>query len=151
MVREVKIDLLDESDITEKYNDDKINKDLLEYLIKEARFVKKNEKIKIIVNNKCHTKLNYKDIFLNSFQDEYLHNLKEHLKTNFLQVIFLIVGVFFIFLSFKVDNQIWKEIFLIGGWVPIWEMIDLEIFSDIRGIKRKKTLLKLIKSEIVEK
>ena len=151
MVREVKIDLLDESDITEKYNDDKINKDLLEYLIKEACFVKKNEKIKIIVNNKCHTKLNYKDIFLNSFQDEYLHNLKEHLKTNFLQVIFLIVGVFFIFLSFKVDNQIWKEIFLIGGWVPIWEMIDLEIFSDIRGIKRKKTLLKLIKSEIVEK
>ncbi len=138
MVREVKIDLLDESDITEKYNDDKINKDLLEYLIKEARFVKKREKIKIIVNNKCHTKLNYKDIFLNSFQDEYLHNLKEHLKTNFLQVIFLIVGVFFIFLSFKVDNQIWKEIFLIGGWVPIWEMIDLEIFSDIRGIKRKK-------------
>lgn len=151
MEKEIKIDLLDENDITEKYNDDKIAKDLLEYLIKEARFVKKREKIKIIVNNKCQTKLNYQEILHNSFKEEYIHNLKEHLRNNILQVIFLLVGLFFIFLSFKVDNQIWKEIFLIGGWVPIWEMVDLELFSDIRGIRRKKILLKLSQSEIIEK
>ena len=151
MEKEIKIDLLDEIDITEKYNDDKISKDLLEYLIKEARFVKKREKIKIIVNNKCQTKLNYQDILHNSFKEEYIHNLKEHLRNNILQIIFLLVGLFFIFLSFKVENQIWKEIFLIGGWVPIWEMVDLELFSDIRGIRRKKILLKLSKSEIIEK
>ena len=80
-----------------------------------------------------------------------MHNLKDHLKINILQLIFLFAGIFFIFLSFKIQNQIWKEIFLIGGWVPIWEMIDLELFSDIRGIKRKKILSKLIESEIVEK
>ena len=67
MVNEVKIDLLDESDLTEKYNDDKISKDLLEYIIQEARFTKRNEKIKIIVNNKCQTKLNYYDIMHESF------------------------------------------------------------------------------------
>ncbi len=148
---EIKIDLLDEKDLTEKYNDDKISKSLLEYLIQEAKFVNKKEKIKIVVNNKCKTKLNYKDIMYESFKEEYVNNLKEHLRNNVLQLVFLLVGVLFIFLSFRIDNQVWKEIFLIGGWVPIWEMIDLELFNDIRGKKRKKILLKLIKSEIVEK
>ena len=143
MEKEINIKFLAESDIIEKYNDDKLSKDLLEYIISEAEFTKRNENIKIIIDNRCQTKLNYKDMLYNAFNEEYIHNLKEHLKNNILQLIFLLVGIFFIFLSFKVDNQIWKEIFLIGGWVPIWEMIDLELFNDIRGIKRKKNTFKI--------
>ena len=76
-----------------------------------------------------------------AFKEEYANNLKSHVKTNILQIVLVILGIVFIFMSFQITNEI---------WVPIWEMVDLELFNDVRGIKRKKTLLKLIDSEIVE-
>ena len=58
------------------------------------------------------------------------------------------MGIFFIFLSYQINNEIWKEIFLISGWVPIWEMIELELINDVKDRKRKRILLKLINSKI---
>ena len=150
MEKVIKIDLVNESDIIEKYDSDKISQDLLEYLIKKCEFTRKDDKIKIVINNKCQTKLKYQQMLYEAFKEEYANNLKSHVKTNILQIVLLILGIVFIFMSFQITNEVWKEIFLIGGWVPIWEMVDLELFNDVRGIKRKKTLLKLIDSEIVE-
>ena len=149
MEKIIKIDLINESDIIEKYDSDKISNDLLEYLIKKCEFVRKDDKVKIIINNKCKTKIKYKEMLSEAFKEEYTNTLKSHVKNNILQILLLILGVFFIFMSFRITNEIWKEIFLIGGWVPIWEMIDLELFSDVRGRRRKQILLKLIDSEIV--
>ena len=49
------------------------------------------------------------------------------------------------------EDVIWKEVLLIGGWVPIWETIDIELFSDLEGRRKRIILKKLLKSEIIEK
>ena len=33
---------------------------------------------------------------------------------------------------------IWHEVILIGGWVPIWEAIDIELFRDTKERKKEK-------------
>ncbi|MGN1302507.1 MAG: hypothetical protein ACI4VO_02495, partial [Clostridia bacterium] len=37
----------------------------------------------------------------------------------------------------------------IGGWVPIWETIDIELFSDLEGRRKKIILKRLLESEII--
>lgn len=150
MEKVINVDFLDESDIVSRYDGSKISNDLIEYLIKEAEFVRKKDSIKIIISNKCKTKIKYKEMLYNAFNEAYTNNLRIHAKNNIIQVILFILGVFFIFMSFQIKNELWEEIFLIGGWVPIWEMVDLELFSDVRGNRRKHILLKLKESEIVE-
>ena len=49
--------------------------------------------------------------------------------------------------SFVSEDFIWKELLLIGGWVPIWEMVDIELFNESRGRRTKKIIEKLIESE----
>ena len=148
MEKVIKIDLINEIDLMNNYDENKLSNNLLEYIIKEALYIKREDKIKIIINNKCNTKKDYKEMFINAFKEEYKNNLKIHNRTNIVQLILLIIGIFFIFLSFQINNEIWKEIFLISGWVPIWEMIELELFNDVRDRKRKRVLLKLINSKI---
>ena len=148
MEKVIKIDLINEKDLINNYDENKLSNNLLEYIIKEALYIKRKDMIKIIINNKCNTKKDYKEMFINAFKEEYKNNLKIHNRTNIVQLILLIIGIFFIFLSFQINNEIWKEIFLISGWVPIWEMIELELFNDVRDRKRKRVLLKLINSKI---
>ena len=45
---------------------------------------------------------------------------------------------------------IFKEIILIGGWVLIWEMIELEIFSDVKEKRKRIILKKILNSEFIE-
>lgn len=44
-----------------------------------------------------------------------------------------------------------KEILLISGWVPIWEMVKIELFPDVQGRIKRKYIKKLLKSDIIEK
>ena len=79
-----------------------------------------------------------------------LNVIAEHERNNVIQFLLFILGFIFIFISFNWANPIGQELFLIAGWVPIWEMVDLEIFSDVRGQRRKKILRRLSSSEIIE-
>lgn len=151
MEKIIEIDILNKNDLIDKYNEDKLSRDLMEYIIKEVGYVRRKDKIKIVINNKCGVK-NYKNIFINSLKEEYLKNLKITRITNIKQLFLLIIGIAFLFFSTLVkEESIWKEILLIGGWVPIWEVIDIELFSDLEGRRRRIILKKLIKSEFQEK
>ena len=91
-------------------------------------------------------------MILESFKEEYEKSLKIWHLTNIRQLFLLMIGIIFLFLSMLIkENVIWKEILLIGGWVPIWETIDLELFSDAEGKRKRMILNQLIKSEIEEK
>ena len=84
------------------------------------------------------------------FKEEYNRSKQEHIDNNMKQIIFLLLGILFIFLSTTISEEfIWKEILLISGWVPIWEVIDVELFSDAEGIR--KIINKLLQSKIIEK
>ena len=62
------------------------------------------------------------------------------------------MGIFFLTLSTLVDSEsIWYELMIIGGWVPIWEMIEVELFPDVEERRKRKVIKKLLKSEIIER
>ena len=54
-------------------------------------------------------------------------------------------------LSRIINNEsIWKEILLITGWVPIWELVDIALFSNTTSKGKRKIIKKLYESEIIE-
>ena len=149
MTKVINVDLQEKNDFLEKYNHEEVTNDLVEYLIKEARHTQKDDNIIINFNVLFNAEFNIKEMLIKTLKEEYLHNINDHRYTNLFQIILFLLGIIFLSLStlFK-DGVIWKEILVIGGWVPIWEMVELELFNDVRGRKRKKIINKLINSEI---
>ncbi len=150
MKKIIEIDLNSKEDLLERYNNKRISKDLVEYLINETNFVSKKDSIVIQINNNIKADIDIAKYLINGLKDEYESTIRSHLKNNIIQIVLFFLGIFFLFLSTQINSSdIWKEILLIGGWVPIWEMIDLELFNDFRGRKRKRILQKLMDSQII--
>ena len=62
------------------------------------------------------------------------------------------MGSILIYIALKIKNiEVWREILLISGWVPIWEMVKIELFPDVEGRIKRKIINKLLKSEIGER
>ena len=153
MEKIIEVYLHDKYDLVEKYNENKLSKELIEYITKQAIPVGKNDKIKIVLNIKCDNMDRDCTKFLKEgLIEEYNRIIKEHEITDIKQFCLLILGIIFLFLSTLInDETIWKEILLIIGWVPIWEAVDIELFSDIKSKGKKKIIKKLLNSEIVQK
>lgn len=152
MEKVIEIDINDKYDLVNKYNEEKLSNELLEYILKQAMAVDKNRKIKIIIDKKCYIDESIDKLIKEGLKEEYNRSLLERDKNNNKQFFFLLIGMFFIFLSTQIGGSgIWKEIFLISGWVPIWEMIEVELFPDAYGRRKRKIINKLLKSEIIEK
>lgn len=153
MEKIIEVYLHDKYDLVEKYNENKLSKELIEYITKQAIPVGKNDKIKIVLNVKCdNMDRDCTELLKVGLSEEYNRIIKEHEITNIKQFCLLILGIIFLFLSTLInDETIWKEILLIIGWVPIWEAVDIELFSDIKSKRKKKIIKKLLNSEIVQK
>ena len=77
--------------------------------------------------------------------------INKYRSNNKKQILFLFLGMIFIFISLQIQQAVWKEIILITGWVPIWEMIRIELFYDVEGRRKRKIIKRLLKNEIIEK
>ena len=120
MQKVIEIDLNSKEDLLERYNNKRISKDLIEYLINETNFINKKDSIVIQINNNIKTDIDIVKYLTNGLKDAYENNIKSHFKNDIIQIVLFFLGIFFLFLSTQInDNDIWKEILLIGGWVPI--------------------------------
>jgi len=144
----IEIDLVSKDDVFEKYDKKCISKDLINYIVSKAFEIKYNDKIKVVINNNLGE--SYSSLIKNSLVDEYNKSLLEHNKSNRIQVIYFFVGMIALFVSTLIKGTIFQEIVLIGGWVLIWEMMELVLFSDAKGKKKRIVLKKIINSEIIE-
>ena len=153
MEKEIKIDIACREDLLEKYNESKVCKDVVEYLVKEAMLVDKETSIKIVVN-KDSAVLNSdcKELIKNGLKDEYKRSMARQHDNNVKQTYFFIIGIIIIFISTLFKEQgLLKEVLLIIGWVPIWEMVRIELLPDAQGRVKRRILRKLMHSEIVER
>lgn len=149
MEKIIEIDLNNKYDLIDKYNERKISNEIIEYIIKQAKLLR-NKQIKFIINNKCHIDKDISKLIKEGLKEEYDRSLEEHNTNNIKQILFLILGITFIFLSTLIDDGvIWREVLLISGWVPIWEMIEVELFPDVDGRRKRKLIKKILNSEIV--
>lgn len=152
MEKTIEIDLNNKYNLIDKYNEKKLSNEFIEYIIKQTVSIKESRNIKIIINKKCDIDQDITNLIKEGLKEEYNKSLEERHRNNIKQFIFFILGVIFIFLSTLVEKGIiWKEILLISGWVPIWEMIEVQIFPDVDGSKKRKIIKKLLNSEIIEK
>ena len=148
MEKLIRIDIIKEEDLIDCYDNTIVNHKLIEYILKKTAFINKEDTIKFVINNKCNTEIFIREKIIDGLKSEYDHTIKEHQRNNIIQLFLLFLGITLLFLStFVTEEFIWKEIFVIGGWVPIWEMVDIELFNESRGRRTKKIIEKLIKSE----
>lgn len=151
MERIITIDLTEKYDMVEKYNEEKASSEMLKYVIGQALLVEKDEKLRVIINNQTELKERSIDILKAGLRDEYKKSVKERRNNNIKQIIFFLLGVLFIFFSTLIkEKTIWKEILLISGWVPIWEMVEMELFPDMEGRQKRKTIKRLLRAEMIE-
>jgi len=151
MEKPIEIDLDSQDDFVEKYDKNKVSNELLDYIINQITHINKKEQIKIIINKKAMLKQDCSKMIKEGLKEEYSRNLQQLHDNNVKQILLLFLGATFLFLSTLIDKGIiWKEILLISGWVPIWEMIELELFSDVKSNKKRQIINKLLKSEITE-
>lgn len=140
------VDIQNEADLIEKYNINVAKHSLINYLLKRAYFTY-SEELEIIIHNKCNTKIDIKEKIVEGLKLEYELTIKKHNRNNILQLFLFFLGVFLLFLSTLIHEElVWKEILLISGWVPIWEMINIELFDESKGRKTKKIIEKLLNS-----
>ena len=150
MDKVIEININDKYDFIDKYNENNVCTDFINYIIQKAAFVTKKDNIKIVINKKCEIGQNCENMIKDALKEEYKMSMTHHKIIDAKQVVLLIVGIIALILYGLIKEDIvWKEILLIGGWVGIWEMLDLEIFDDARE-RRKRKILKILLTSNIE-
>lgn len=151
-IKVISVDLDRKFDFLRKYSDNKVSTDLIEYLIDRIDKIKKYEKVVIRLNKRCELDVNAIKIIKEGLKEEYKKSIQLRDENNLKQLWFLLMGAFIVFLSTKVPEDLfWKEVLVIIGWVPIWEMFEVELFPDAKERKRRKAIKRLLKCQIVER
>ena len=150
MEKIIEIDLTKEEDLFEKYNQKQLSNELIEYILKEASLkLNKEDTITIIINNYTNNQ-NIKELLETKFKNEYNMTALKQMRNIFIQLVYLLVGMLALFISAMVKDTIFKEIVLIGGWVLIWYMVEIGIFSDNELRRKRKLLKRLLNGKINE-
>lgn len=147
----IEININNKYDFIGKYNENKVSNELLRYIINQTMLINKNKKIKIIINKKVDIDKNSVEMIKEGLKEEYNKSVEERNRNNVKQLIFLFLGMLFIFIATSIERRgMWRELILIIGWVPIWEMVKIELFSDVYGRRKRKIIKRLLDSEIIE-
>ena len=147
MEYEIIVDLKNKENLIETYNNKICCHKLINYLVKNTHV---NSFNKVIINKYFKDKIECVNIIKNSIEYEYKKSTLKQFRNNCLQILLLILGIVFLFISTKIEqSSIWHEIFIIGGWVPIWEMIHIEIFSESLERKTRRSLKRLMEADFI--
>lgn len=149
MEKIIEIDLCEKDDLLGRYSNENVSRDLIEYLIEESILIDKKDTIKVVINNGCDVSNDdcYR-LIKGGLRREYQKSLKYRKLNNFKQVTLFFIGLLFLFISTIISgNKIFGEVFLIIGWVPIWELAEIELFTDVNEKRKRKNIRRLLKSE----
>lgn len=149
----VKVELNGLCDVLNKFNKDMISQDLDNYIVglcENKFFRKKSITLEVFGIND----FNDKEIFRNIIHDHYRNRVNFYSKLDkfddVYRICLLILGIFAILLSENFVSFL-SELFLIAGWVVIWEIIYDVIFNEIKRKRRENIFKKLANSNIIFK
>ena len=148
MKKTIKVDLLNISDLIERYNTDKVSNNLINYIVEEASSLKNKEITEIIINN--NLEIPAKRLIREGLQEEYERCTKKRHYINLIQLLYILAGVIVLIFAFLITNEVLKEIILIGGWVFLWSAMEMEMTSDFIEYRRRKIIKRLLGCKITE-
>lgn len=136
----IEINITNENELLNIYNKNIISETLDNYLITSLKHRSLKENITINITGTKNE--NIKNIITNYYKEKYLYLKKIDTLDNYIRLILFLIGVLSIFISKQFTNIV-SEIFLIAGWVIIWEIIYDVLFSEIKR-KRKARIYKTL-------
>ena len=144
----IEINITNENELLNIYNKNIISETLDNYLTTslEHRSLKEN----ITINITGTKNENIKNIITNYYKEKYLYLKKIDSLDNYIRLVLFLIGVLSIFMSKQFTNIV-SEIFLIAGWVIIWEIIYDVLFSEIKRKRKARIYKTLAKAKIILK
>lgn len=158
MKKETIIDVTinDKEDYINKFNENKLSKDFISYILEECKGESLNNLIVFKIRLNYNATLEEQNKLVNMIKSSCEVDVKEnqfHLSQSLVRKILLfLLGILFLIISyFDIihNNFILSEISLIVGWVAIWEVVYAHIFEDSKMRIKIKRLKQLSKSKII--
>lgn len=144
----IEINLENEVNALNIYNKNIISESLDNYLTSSLEHKPLRETITIIISGTKDQ--NIESIIKNYYSEKYKYLKKIDNIDNYIRLILFIIGVIAILLSEQLTNVI-SEIFLISGWVIIWEIVYDILFNEIKRKRKTKIYKILANSKIIFK
>ena len=131
----IKLESLEEA--KNKFNENILNDELDNYIVTASKHILPKERIILnIHSNSKIEKENIKSLIHNHYQKKVKQLNKIDKYDDYFRLILLLLGIILIIISEQLTLFL-SELFLIAGWVVIWEMVYDILFT---GIKRKRDL-----------
>lgn len=144
----IEINITDENELLNIYNKNIISETLDNYLITSLEHRSLKEDITINITG---TKNEFiKSIITSYYEEKYLYLKKIDKLDNYIRLTLFLIGILAIFISKQFTNIV-SEVFLIAGWVIIWEIIYDVLFSEIKRKRKARIYKTLAKAKIILK
>ena len=149
MKNKIEICINDEEDLLEKYNHKLASQELIDYIISKSKNYFKEDKVVLMIeNNTKYSDENVEKLIKNGLKFELQNSTKIRDLNNIKQVILVLIGILFLFLSTLINDAIFGEVLIVIGWFPIWEALDIEFFTDVKEKRKRSIINKLLESKI---
>lgn len=149
----INIKLHNKEDYINKYNDDRLNQELVDYLIEEIKAVPIREKIKLNIKTYFLLEQGEKNHLIDMIRSHFgtdigeLYDLND--KVIIIDFLISIIGIIsLIFYLFLIDIPVVSEFILIIGWVLLGEVICNILFEVSKTKIRIKKMKKLTSCKI---
>ena len=134
-MKHISISINGKEDLSEKYNNNVLSNEINSYILKESLPVRNSERI--IVDILSYKELKEEDKIERLIKNNYKSLCKEKniiKEYQYKQSILLtIIGILFIVISnILKEESIISELFLIVGWVSLWEVIYKILFDNVK-------------------
>ena len=148
-MQKILINLQDSRLAFNEFNHTLLNNSLNEYLFNEAKKSIYKEDILLIISNinDLEKQKEIRALIINFYQNKVKEFKKIDKFDNYFHLILLLLGVLLIIISEQFTLFL-SELFLIAGWVVIWEMTYDILFTSIRRKKHLNIYKKLAKCTI---
>lgn len=150
MEKIIEVDIDNVDDLFEMYNRRKISRELIRYLVESVPKMTKNDTLKVVINNNLAEDIYCSELIKKALDTEIKSNDYKFMYSNKRQLIYFILGVLALLIATLINIEIIKEVILIGAWVLLWDMVEIEIGDDINNRKRKKKLNGLLAADFEE-
>ena len=137
-MKTINIKLKDIEDATNPFNESFLNEELDNYITNNCHHLEAKEKIILNVNNLSKEEEQEKLVNLihNHYQNKVSRLNKIDKYDDYFRLILILLGIILIIISEQFTSLL-SELFLIAGWVVVWEAVYDILFT---GIKRKRDL-----------
>jgi len=89
-MEEIIVDIKKENHLINKYNKNKVSHELIEYIMKQAKLVKWNKDIKLVINKNSNIKQEAINLIKKGLEEEFIRSIERRDKNNIKQFFYFI-------------------------------------------------------------